>query len=372
MPGCAKNPFWTPRSTGSAFAMLSVRRLIVASVLSDELDAEPPNSNAAASAVSTVAPNSLLLIEVLPFGRVSYRNRQLPLDQPVDVTAQLQELGQLLRGDLIARPAEVDLHDLLHFGGRMGEHDDAIGEIHRLVDVVRDEQDGDAVLLAHAQHEILEVAACLCVDRGERLVHEQDRRLIRQRAGDGHALLHPAGQLPWVVVDESRQADRIEGLLDESRSLAAAQPLVTKRQQHVVADGRPGHQRAAVLLEDERHLLRRLGHSLAAEDRLAARRAQQPCDAFEQRRLPAAGRSDDADELAVLDDERHVAQRLRGFLVGAVRLSEVRDLEHQAWDARQPRCQASTRRSAKRKTTFSRYPSTPMSTIAAHIGVNSN
>ena len=67
IPCCAKNPFWTPRSSGSAFAMLSVRRLIVASVLSDALEAEPPKSNAAASAASTVAPNSLLLIANPPF-----------------------------------------------------------------------------------------------------------------------------------------------------------------------------------------------------------------------------------------------------------------------------------------------------------------
>ena len=45
--------------------MLSVRRLIVASVLSDELEAEPPKSNAAESAARIVAPNSLLLIPVL-------------------------------------------------------------------------------------------------------------------------------------------------------------------------------------------------------------------------------------------------------------------------------------------------------------------
>src|SRR4051812_49150317 len=227
IPCCAKKPFWTPRSSGSAFAMLSVRRLIVASVLSDELDAEPPKSNAAASAVSTAAPNSLLLMPVLPFGRFSYRNRQLPLDQPVDVPAQLQELGQLLRGNLIARLAEVDLHDLLHFRGRMCEHDDAVGEIHRLVDVVGDEQDGDAVFLAHAQHEVLEVAAGLCVHRRERLVHEQDRGLIGERSRDRDALLHAAGQLPRVVVDEPRQADRLERLLDESRALVAAQRLVT-------------------------------------------------------------------------------------------------------------------------------------------------
>ena len=38
--------------------------------------------------------------------------------------------------------------------------------------------------------------------------------------------------------------------------------LVAQRQQHVVADRRPRHQRAAVLLEDERHLLRWAADSL--------------------------------------------------------------------------------------------------------------
>src|SRR5512132_4264996 len=92
IPCCEKNPFWTPRSSGSAFAMFRVRRLIVARVLSDELEAEPPKSNAAASATRIVGTNSLTLIPFLPFGRFSYRNRQLPFDQPVNVPAQLHEL----------------------------------------------------------------------------------------------------------------------------------------------------------------------------------------------------------------------------------------------------------------------------------------
>ena len=40
--------------------------------------------------------------------------------------------------------------------------------------------------------------------------------------------------------------------------------------------------------------------------------------------------------------------------------------------ARQPRCQARIRRSASMNRTLSRYPSTPMRRIAAHIGVNWN
>src|SRR4051812_29496845 len=155
IPCCAKNPFWMPRSSGSPFAIGSVSTVTVVSfLLPVELAAEPPNSTAHASTETVVTANSLLVIAVLLLGPFSRRNRQLPLDQPVHVRAQVHELGQLLRGDLVARPAEVDPHDLLHFGGRVREHDHPVGEVDRLVDVVGDEQDRDAVLLAHAQHKV--------------------------------------------------------------------------------------------------------------------------------------------------------------------------------------------------------------------------
>ena len=40
------------------------------------------------------------------------------------------------------------------------------------------------------------------VERAERLVHQQDRRLERERARDRDALLHPAGELVRVVARE--------------------------------------------------------------------------------------------------------------------------------------------------------------------------
>src|ERR1044071_6572979 len=137
--------------------MFNMSRLIVASVRLGALEAEPPKSNTDISAVRIAAPTNRLVIPVLPSYRISHRDRQLPLDQPVHVPAQVHELGQLLRRDLIARALEVDLHDLLHFGGRVCEHDDAVREVDRLVYVVRDEQDRDAVLLANAQQEIFEL-----------------------------------------------------------------------------------------------------------------------------------------------------------------------------------------------------------------------
>ena len=51
------------------------------------------------------------------------------------------------------------------------------------------------------------------VERAERLVHQQDRRLEGERPGDRDALLHAARQLVRVVLDEVAQLDEVEHLL---------------------------------------------------------------------------------------------------------------------------------------------------------------
>ena len=48
------------------------------------------------------------------------------------------------------------------------------------------------------------------IERAEWLVHHQKRRLVHQRAGDGDALLHAAGQFVGPLVGEIAQADRLE------------------------------------------------------------------------------------------------------------------------------------------------------------------
>ena len=48
--------------------------------------------------------------------------------------AELRELRQFLRLDLIARPRQVDVDDLLHVRGRVRQHDDAVAEVDRLVE----------------------------------------------------------------------------------------------------------------------------------------------------------------------------------------------------------------------------------------------
>ena len=55
-------------------------------------------------------------------------------------------------------------------------------------------------------------AARLRVERAERLVHQQDARLIGERAHDRHALLHAARQLMRIGVGEFLQADQLQPL----------------------------------------------------------------------------------------------------------------------------------------------------------------
>ena len=73
-----------------------------------------------------------------------------------------------------------------------------VGEVDGLVDVVRDVDDRDALLLVlmEAQHEILELGARERVHRCERLVEQQDLRTRDERSRDRHALLHATGELP--------------------------------------------------------------------------------------------------------------------------------------------------------------------------------
>ncbi len=69
------------------------------------------------------------------------------------------------------------------------EHRHAVGEPHGLVHVVRDEHHGGAELGLDAAELGLQPAAADRVDRTERLVHQQDRRVRRERAGARRAAL---------------------------------------------------------------------------------------------------------------------------------------------------------------------------------------
>jgi hypothetical protein len=87
---------------------------------------------------------------------------------------------------------------------------DAVAHHQRLFDRVRDEQQREAHLVPQREQLLLHLAARERVERGEGLVHQQHARLHGERAGNGHALLHAAGELVRMHVGEPGQADLVE------------------------------------------------------------------------------------------------------------------------------------------------------------------
>ena len=139
----------------------------------------------------------------------------LRLDQEIDdVVAHRVVERVLVEVGALAVLRQRVLDDLgQHRAGAVGHQHDAVGEIDRLVDVVGDHEHGLAGLQADAAHLVLQGAAGERVERRERLVHQHDLRLDRERARDADALLHAAGELGRALVLGAGEADEVDEFL---------------------------------------------------------------------------------------------------------------------------------------------------------------
>ena len=80
--------------------------------------------------------------------------------------------------------------------------------------LVGDDEDGDAELVADAADELEDLARGGRVERGGRLVAQQNRGVRGERAGDADALLLPARELRGVIFAALGEADELEQLVD--------------------------------------------------------------------------------------------------------------------------------------------------------------
>ena len=88
---------------------------------------------------------------------------------------------------LVGRPDLLD--------ASLGEHDHTVGELQRLLLVVRHEHRGDVDLLVQLTKPAPQLLAHLGVERAERLVEQQNARLDGERTRERDALALAAGQL---------------------------------------------------------------------------------------------------------------------------------------------------------------------------------
>ena len=93
---------------------------------------------------------------------------------------------------VIARTRQIDLELIFYTSRSSAESDHAVGQIDRLVDFVRDKEHRLPGPAPDAQQFTLHDLAGLRVERGERLVHDENFRVDGQRPGQIAALLHAA------------------------------------------------------------------------------------------------------------------------------------------------------------------------------------
>ncbi len=180
---------------------------------------------------------------------------------------------------------------------------------------------------------MLSVTICLgaVVEGAGRLVEEEDLRLVDDGAGDHQALALAAGQRAAAFRDVGVHAHRhVADVLGQARLLGRL-PGVLERAGAGAADVAEdlGRHHAADLQHDA-HLLAQHAHVdrrqvLAVEVDGARRRLLEAEHQAHQRRLAAARRADEGDELAGLDLERQVADDRRPVL--RVAEGDVRDVD---------------------------------------------
>ena len=120
----------------------------------------------------------------------------------------------------------------LQLGGRALGHDvpvvddpDAVGERVGLLEVLRGQEDGDAVLAREPRHLAPERASALHVEPGGRLVEEEDRRPVRECEREIEPALHPARVAADLAVGCEREPDPLEQLLRADAALGAGDPV---------------------------------------------------------------------------------------------------------------------------------------------------
>ena len=194
-------------------------------------------------------------------------------------------------------------------------HDrEPVAQGHGLGLVVRDVHHGGAEPLLQLGHLGPGLHAQLGVQVGQRLVHQEHRRVTDDGPAHGDPLPLAAGQVGRAalqVLGQVQDPGRLVDLLVDGRLRRLGQ---LEREAHVLPHGHVRVERVA--LEDHRDVAV-LGcgvvHHLAADPQLALGDVLQAGDHVESRRLTAAGRADQDDELAVGDVQADLVDRQRAI-----------------------------------------------------------
>ncbi len=216
------------------------------------------------------------------------------------------EIGdEARRGPLVDFRGRTDLQD-----PAATHHRDPVGHGQRLVLVVRHEDEGDAELALQPLQLELHLGSQLEVERRERLVEQQDARLVGEGAGEGDALLLTAGKLCRLAVLEPVELHESEHLGDLRRDLRALAAAHLETEGDVLRDRQMREDGIALEHGVDRPAERRQPIELLAmqQDRAGILRLETG-DEAQHRGLAAAARAEQREELVRTDCNRDAVER---------------------------------------------------------------
>src|SRR2546426_1529363 len=220
------------------------------------------------------------------------------------------------RGGLPSRQQLAEVEDV-----------DVVANPHHQAHVVIDQQHRDVEPLPHRVQQLRQTRRLLRVEAGRRLVQQQQPRPHRERARDLDTPLDPRRQVArqracgTVEVEHvkdracafHRRAFRVRGERQMERVAERVAPAErVHRHDQVLGDGHRAPQlevlKCARDAEARSHVRRRIDQRVAFEEDRALVRGDDAGDAVEERRLAGAVGTDQAEDLAAVQVQRHSVQ----------------------------------------------------------------
>ncbi len=274
--------------------------------------------------------------------RLRHDNFDASVDDDVELLDGLALAQNDLTGRVLFRVHFVRQGDELGLGenrerlGKLLFDDLAVGDLHRArralcqIVIMRHHQDRLA-----AFHQALEKfkdrVGGLGIEVAGRLIREQNRRIICQRARDRDALLLSAGNRGRQFVRVVRHLHLFEQVQRAFAAFARFVNVAEIHRQHDVFGERQRRQELKELKDDPKvapaplcHLsFVEFVHRGVADQHLACRRTVNACDHVDQRRLSAARFADDRDELAGIHAQVNAPERGEFASGGVERLDDL-------------------------------------------------
>ena len=173
-----------------------------------------------------------------PSKRILLRRRRVCARLP-----SLREMGDRRQQHLRVRVGRLpeDLHGGAHLDDATAAHDQRrVGDVVAEREVVRDEEDPDALLL-QVSEQVEDVDPGRRVEHADDLVGDEELEVEQQRAGDHQALQLSAAELVRVLAEHVRrlERDRLERLPQLRLPVGRAQPGKVARRGSCRARDRP-------------------------------------------------------------------------------------------------------------------------------------